>query len=352
MDIKKGYLLVTDISGYTQFLVESELGHAKEILDSLLKSTMDRIKAPVRILNTRGDAVLCFVDENQFIQPQSLIEAIERIYYDFRNQLSFMDLNTTCPCNACININTLDLKVFLHFGEYIEQDLDGATELQGADVILVNLLMKNTVKEALGLYGYALISDAAIEAMGAEDLVGDMFEHAETYEHFDEVRMRIWDLPAEWQREVARHRSDFSAENAWVAVEREIAAPQWTVWDYATDRDTKRRYLGMEAVHRTDDLGGAIREGSAFHCVHREFDVHYTITDWDPPNRYISSNSISGLAVEFALQLTPTEKGASVQMLYGQPSDNDDDLRQLLIESGEDSLERLAAIIDEALAKA
>ena len=36
--IKSGYLLISDISGYTEFLVQSELLHAKEILDTLLEN--------------------------------------------------------------------------------------------------------------------------------------------------------------------------------------------------------------------------------------------------------------------------------------------------------------------------
>ena len=38
MEVKKGYLLISDISGYTEFLVRSELQHAKEILDTLLET--------------------------------------------------------------------------------------------------------------------------------------------------------------------------------------------------------------------------------------------------------------------------------------------------------------------------
>ena len=31
MDIQNGYLFITDITGYTEFLTQSELDHAKEI---------------------------------------------------------------------------------------------------------------------------------------------------------------------------------------------------------------------------------------------------------------------------------------------------------------------------------
>lgn len=350
MDIKRGYLLVTDISGYTQFLVESELGHAKEILDSLLTTTMKAIEAPVQILNTRGDAVFCFVDENQFVQPQSLLEAIERIYFDFRSQLSFMDINTNCPCNACININTLDLKVFLHYGEYIEQDLDGATELQGADVILVNLLMKNTVKDTLGLYGYALISDTAVEAMRAEDLVGDMIRHTETYEHFGEVGMRVWNLVSAWKRQLNKERAEISSESAWISEEYLIPAPQLLVWDHATDKDTKRIYLSMEAVHRTDEMGGAIQEGSEFHCVHSEFDIFYSIADWNPPHHFVASENLAGFSMQYTMQFTPVDDGTLVRMMYSDPHDEDaEPLKPLLEEGAQQALRKLADILEEKL---
>lgn len=351
MDIKKGYLLITDISGYTQFLVESELDHAKEILDSLLRTTIDAVKAPVRVLNTRGDAVLCFVDEDQFLQPQSLLEAMERIYYDFRTQLAFMDINTTCECNACININTLDLKVFLHHGQYIEQDLDGATELQGADVILVNLLMKNTVKETFGLHGYGLISDAAVEALKAEALVADMSPHTESYEHFDDVGMRIWNLPAAWQGQVDKQRAMVTTDDAWIVVERDTPAPQWMAWDYATDEDMKRIYYGMESVQRVDDLGGAVREGSKYHCVHELGDVRFTITDWNPPHHFVSAEVALGIPVQFTMQMEPAEDGGTtMRIMYGEPDVGDkDEVHPVFVEAATGALDRLAELLDSAL---
>ena len=269
MEAKQGFLLISDISGYTRFLVESELGHAKEILDSLLKSTIDAIRAPIRVLSTRGDAVVAFVADEDFRQPQTLLESIEAIYFDFRRQLEFMDVNTTCTCQACANMSALDLKVFLHHGEYIEQDLAGTVELQGADVILANLLMKNHVKEATGLFGYGLITEPAITAMRAESIVMEMTVHYETYEHFGQVGMRIWDLPSKWSAEKARTVSEPDPAAAWVVESIEVPVPQWVAWDHATDERQKRRYYDMESVNRVDDLGGLVRTGAQFHCVHK-----------------------------------------------------------------------------------
>ncbi len=312
---------------------------------------MKAVEAPVQVLNTRGDAVFCFVDENEFVQPQSLLEAIERIYYDFRSQLSFMDINTNCPCKACVNINTLDLKVFLHHGEYIEQEMDGATELQGADVILVNLLMKNTVKKTLGLDGYALISDAAIEAMRAEDLVGDMIRHTETYEHFGDVGTRVWNLVSAWKRQLNKERSEtMTAETAWVSIEHVIPAPPLLVWDHATDKDTKRIYLGMEAVHRTDEMGSATQEGSEFHCVHSELDIFYSIADWNPPHHFVASENLAGFPMQFMMSLTPVDDGTLVRMMYSDPHDEEAELlKPVLKEGAQEALRKLAGILEEKL---
>ena len=214
MEIKKGYLLISDITGYTEFLVQSELQHAKEILDTLLETGIHSIRAPIRVLNSRGDAILAFVAEEDFLQPQTLVDAIKSIYFEYRRQLNRMILNTTCACKACANMGSLDLKLFLHYGEYIEQRLEGVVELQGADVILANRLMKNRVNEVIGLSGYALITQAAITAIDAGSLVRDMIPHQEVYEHFGEVSMRIWDLASVWEQNVELLRQEISPDQA------------------------------------------------------------------------------------------------------------------------------------------
>jgi hypothetical protein len=58
--------------------------------------------------------------------------------FAFRRRLELIDMNTTCECNACINMTALDLKIFLHYGEYLVQQIGDKTDLQGTDVILAD----------------------------------------------------------------------------------------------------------------------------------------------------------------------------------------------------------------------
>ena len=47
MTTHNGYLLIADISGYTQFLTSSELEHANPILKSLLSSMVEQVGEPM-----------------------------------------------------------------------------------------------------------------------------------------------------------------------------------------------------------------------------------------------------------------------------------------------------------------
>jgi hypothetical protein len=115
----KGYFIITDISGYTEYLTKSELEHAHATLQGLFEAQLARIQFPLHLSGFRGDAIFLYVPETDFINPQSLVETLEIQYIVFSDALRQMRLNTTCPCNACKNMHLLDLKAAVHYGEYL-----------------------------------------------------------------------------------------------------------------------------------------------------------------------------------------------------------------------------------------
>lgn len=68
----------------------------------------------------------------------------------------------------------LDLKFFVHHGEYVVQKVAGIVDLLGSDVTLIHRLAKNHVTESMG-------------GMGTRYL-------AETYEHLGDVKTYIMDM--------------------------------------------------------------------------------------------------------------------------------------------------------------
>ena len=91
----KGYFIITDISGYTEFLTKSELDHAQDALQSLFDVQLANIKHPFVISGFRGDAIFMYVPETNFVEPQSLLESLENLYFVFADTLRQMTFTTT-----------------------------------------------------------------------------------------------------------------------------------------------------------------------------------------------------------------------------------------------------------------
>ncbi len=213
----KGYFILTDISGYTEFLTKSELDHAQDALQNLFDVQLAHIKYPFVISGFRGDAIFLYVPETNFCEPQALLESLENLYFVFADALRQMIYNTTCTCRACQNMSRLDLKMVIHYGEYVIQKLGDREELLGADVIVPHRMLKNSVIEQTGIESYALFSEAAAEASRLSQLAYPLVPHSEVYAHLGEVKMQVLDLRKVWEREqekttIRRHAGRCLAE--------------------------------------------------------------------------------------------------------------------------------------------
>lgn len=290
----KGYFIITDISGYTEYLTRSELEHAHETLQSLFDAQLAQIKFPLHISGFRGDAIFMYVPETEFVNPQSLVEILENQYIVFSETLQQMRLNTTCTCNACKNMHMLDLKACVHYGEYLVQKLGDKEELLGADVIVPHRMLKNNVIEKTGIKAYALFSDAAANKLDLRSLCDPLIPHTETYEHLGEVKIHVHNLRTAWQNYLDEMRYIVNPETAWIKIELDIPFPPSLIWDYITTPALEAPILGLESVIRDDDLGGRTRPGANFHCAHSSGDFFNKVVDWKPFKYYTTKQNIAG----------------------------------------------------------
>ena len=295
----QGYFVITDISGYTAFLTHSELDHAHDILQTLFKAQLAQIKPPFIISGFRGDAILMYVPETSFIQPQSLLDSLETMYCSFASTLEQMQYRTTCTCRACKSMSLLDLKMVAHYGSYLTQQMGDREELLGADVIVPHRMLKNHVIEQTGIKSYALFSQAAMHSLQLQEICESLTDYTDTYEHIGEVKMVVHNLRAAWERQQAKRRKVISVEESWVKFESDIAAPPSLVWDYLTTPDLKVQMTGLNFMKRTDGLGGRIREGAKFHCAHGEVEFQYQIVDWKPFDYFTTLQTDNGTHLEY-----------------------------------------------------
>jgi len=279
---KKGYFILTDISGYTEFLTRSELDHAQDALQNLFDVQLAHIKHPFVISGFRGDAIFMYVPETNFCEPQTLLESLENLYFVFADALRQMIYNTTCTCRACQNMSRLDLKMVIHYGEYVIQKLGDREELLGADVIVPHRMLKNRVIEQTGIESYALFSDAAAEASKLSQLAYPLVSHSETYQHIGLVKMQVLDLRKVWEREQDKKRFIVAPEDAWLTFEWDAPRAPSTVWEYLTTPRLEQRWAGYDLVERTDSLGGRFQTDTTYHCAHGETHFFNKILDWKP----------------------------------------------------------------------
>jgi hypothetical protein len=312
---QQGFLLIADITGYTMFLTRSELEHAQGILDALFKSIFAEIKPPIMLSNLQGDAALTYLPDANLPQRQFPLDAIERIYCSFANTLGAMRLNTTCTCNACRNMNLLDLKFFLHHGTYATQEMAGRTELQGAEVIRLHRLMKNSVTAATGIKAYALVTEQAADAIGLPDFFAGSTRHVENLDEFGETVCYVYDLApifALWRatrRVVVQHDEPLAFES----MECDLPVPPAIAWAYVTDIEKKIRWQhDIDGMTMTGLAGGRVGLGATQHCAHGKDSTVHDIVDWRPFD-YVTWHIRlpMGAVVRQMAELTPLENGGT-----------------------------------------
>ena len=282
-----GFLLIADITGYTIYLGRSELEHARDTMAALLETVISDTRPPLVISKLEGDAVLSYGLESSFLGGQTLVEMIEKCYVGFRSAIELMVLNNTCGCNACANLDSLDLKFFLHHGEFAIQQVGDRAELFGNDVILAHRLLKNDVRKATGISAYTLYTERAVEHIGAA-LAEEMTRHTLTYEDIGTVAVWVQDMHPMWEDRRDRATVALAPDEILVEVATDMPLSPETVWDYLADPEFRKILMGSDRQEVLDRRQGRIAEGSVFQCYHGDRILPQVILEWKPFQRVVT----------------------------------------------------------------
>ena len=291
-DTQHGHLLLADISGYTSYVASTELTHSQEILTELLELIIERFKPLLTISKIEGDAIFGYAPETNIPRGEAVLELIESTYVAFRNRREAAHRRTTCTCNACRNIPSLDLKFISHHGDYFVQNIAGTKELVGSDVNLIHRLLKNHVGESTGWKAYALFTEQSLQRLDVQP--EGLYECAESYEHLGEVRTLSMDLHARYKELMDARHVIITSEEAHHIVEYDYNAPPQVLWEWFNDPHKRGQWMTSEIVpiFRSRGRSGA---GARNHCVHGDnqiivedvLDMHpydYFTVSHAPPN--------------------------------------------------------------------
>jgi uncharacterized protein YndB with AHSA1/START domain len=322
-----GLLLIADLTGYTTYLHDSELEHARGTLTALLEILVGGTRPPLTISRLEGDAVFSYGLEDFALRGQTVLEMIEGIYVAFRRAIDMMVMNTLCTCNACANIGGLDLKFFVHHGEFLTQDVGAYRDLVGSDVNVVHRLTKNTVVGTTGITAYVLWTDTAIAATGLNAMAVDWIPHTETYDDVGVISCHIQDLHPVWS--ASADRQVVTVDDVLVDISIDIAAPREVVWDRLADPVYRTVLFGSERQEIDGPVAGRTAPDSTYVCYHGgAMDLmgvgRHIIVEWRPFERVVIRESLPmpGAPVQElqGFELSETETGTRLRRMCGSMS--------------------------------
>ncbi|HEY2980030.1 MAG TPA: DUF2652 domain-containing protein [Anaerolineales bacterium] len=312
-----GILLLSDITGYSSYVNQSELDHARSSLTDLLNLLIAYTRSPLVLSKLEGDAVLSYAPYEGFLQGTALVEMIESTYIAFRKALDLMILNTTCTCAACRNLKNLDLKFFIHCGSYTIQSVGQFRELLGHDVNLLHRLAKNHIREQTGLVAYAAYSQAVIDRMGLSGLTAGMRAHREAFADVGEVQLFVQDMHGVWEQRSRELRIRVEPDKALARFEQRLSFPIALVWQYATDPRYRAFLFASDFQELKDLSSGRAGEGAAYVCAHGEKRIHQSILDWQPLEEYTTVEAVTGGELLFTIRLSAAGQETNFEMLAG-----------------------------------
>jgi hypothetical protein len=199
-ELEEGALVLADISGFTEFVTATEIEHGPPIVAELLETVIGRISPPLEVQEVEGDAVFALGPDTAVGSRRSLLDVLEGAFAAFRRRREELARDESCRCAACRSVGSLDLKIVLHHGQFLRQEVGGRSQVAGADVILTHRLLKNGVPGR----AYLLLTERALRWAEVDPALAGLHAHTERYEHLGDVLCFVKPLGEPERRIAAR----------------------------------------------------------------------------------------------------------------------------------------------------
>lgn len=195
----RGLLFIPDISGFTQFVTETEINDSRLIIQQLLELLINANQIGLEVSEIEGDAIL-FYRFGEAPNLQELYDQVKKMFVEFHRFLAAYDSNRFCQCKACVSAVNLTLKVITHYGEFTQYNVKDFNKLLGKDVIVAHQLLKNDIDH----HEYWLVTKPLLQTEQPQDFAkwmkwsssGKKTEMGEIQFHYVQLSQLKNELPA------------------------------------------------------------------------------------------------------------------------------------------------------------
>ena len=312
---QEGCLLLADVTGYTAYLQGTELEHAQDVLADLLETIIAGIEPPFEVAKLEGDAVFAHMPAAE-VDASLLFDTVETTYFAFRRRLRDVVHGTTCDCNACVLIPSLDLKFFVHSGSYVVRRIARTEELTGADVVLVHRLLKGSARDVVGNDAYLVLTREALDAVDGDAAALGLTEHVERFDVGD-TDVFIANLQDRWEFEERRSHGGVAPETALGRLSADLPGTPRELWPWYTD--PRKRLEWQEGLTSIDEFTEGRRGvGTVNHCAHGGSVTVQQILDWQPFTSFTTRDELddTGVVLTSTTLFTPGVDATNVTVYF------------------------------------
>ena len=200
MESHRGFIVLVDISGYTNFISSHNIessdneklstgqAHAEHIISDLLEKVIDELDGVLKINKLQGDAALFYgVAEDNKDLSEKIFDKLQSSFDVFNQRLNEIKFCEACSCGTCADVGNLKLKSFVHFGDFLIKKINQFKEIAGQDVILAHRLMKNSISVS----EYMLFTKTFSEIKNLDSL-GFVEDRKENYDDIGQVDCKVF----------------------------------------------------------------------------------------------------------------------------------------------------------------
>jgi hypothetical protein len=137
------FLFIPDISGFTDFVNDTEVRHSQHIISELLEIIIASNQLDLQVAEIEGDAILFYKEDIPAID--AIINQSKEMFIGFHHHLRKYEVLRICQCGACRSANKLSLKFIAHAGSYSFIDVGSFHKPYGDAVITAHWLLKNSI---------------------------------------------------------------------------------------------------------------------------------------------------------------------------------------------------------------
>lgn len=324
MATSNGYLLLADITGYTNFLANTPTEVGGSITASLLKELLDTVTPPFKIGNIEGDAVFIYAADDGQATGQTVLDAVDSLYCAFTDRVCALRYGANCPNDPALLAGALDLKLIVHYGEYAVHRLAEREELSGSSVIAVHRLAKNTVTRDTGHSGYAMLTSAAVNKMGLDEFFSELETRREDVEHIGAIDTYVYPLAPVWESR-RRNVPRFVERSGPLLMDElmiDLAVPPCRAWELCTEPQYRSQWInGVKNITSGNLDHGRAGIGTVQYCDHGDgMVVPVEVSDWRPFD-YISYEIKTplGLKLDQTIEMQAIGSGTRLAIRIADP---------------------------------